>query len=118
MNLAHLCLNDLLLTDLPANDLTKNLDGQVRGDNMRSLLKTMLVNAVDNKPHLIVLEDVHWLDTASWAFALEVSQLVFQIPILLLMTTRPMEDPIPLEYSQIQGHPAALKIELQRSARG
>ena len=88
-------LNAVLPLDLPENDATRQMRGQVRADNTTELLSRLLRAAGRLVPTALVIEDAHWLDSASWALLLAVSQRVH--PLLLVLATRPMTAP-PVEY--------------------
>jgi class 3 adenylate cyclase/tetratricopeptide (TPR) repeat protein len=104
-------LNDVLSLDLAPTDLTQQLIGEVRADNTRQLLVTVLQAAVAQAPKVILLEDTHWLDSASWALALNVSQRVH--PILLVVATRPLPEPLPPEYAKLLAQPNTIRLQLQ-----
>ena len=81
----------MLPLDLPHDELIGELQGQVRGDNTRRLLVGALQAASRQRPLLIVVEDAHWCDSASWALARLVAQ---RIPTaLLVLALRPLENP-------------------------
>jgi tetratricopeptide (TPR) repeat protein len=86
MPLASL-LNAVLPLDLPETEATSQMSGLVRADATRALLLRLLQDSVARSPKLLVLEDAHWFDSASWALALAVSQSIQ--PLLLIMTMRP-----------------------------
>ncbi len=92
-------LNAVLPLELPDNEVTTQMTGQVRADNTRDFLLRVLGASAGKSPKLVVLEDAHWLDTASWALALQVSQRIK--PALLVITTRPLTEPQPAEYTQL-----------------
>ncbi len=77
-------LNSVLSLDLPSNELIEQMTGSVRVDNTHDLLLHLLQSAVRRAPTLLILEDAHWLDSASYTLALLVSQRVH--PLLLLLT--------------------------------
>ncbi len=104
-------LNAILPLDLPENELTAQMPSEVRADNTRELLVTLLQKAADESPLLLVLEDAHWFDTASWALAWSVFQSVR--PIFMLITTRPMEEPFPHEYSLMLAEPTVQYLKLE-----
>jgi len=83
------------------NDLTKQLTGQVRADNTRELLLDILQKSARTTPLILILEDAHWLDSASWALLLAVSRHAHDLPILPVIAARPMPDPLPQEYVAI-----------------
>ena len=94
------------------NDLTAQITGQVRADNTRELLLEILQRAA-HTPLILILEDAHWLDSASWALALDVSRRARALPILLVIAARPMADPFPQEYVSISEIPHFTFVRLQ-----
>src|SRR6185369_7927256 len=92
-------LNVVLPLESPDNEMTQQMTGQVRGDNTRHLLLRLLQAFAAQTPKLLVLEDTHWLDTASWALASLASQRIKSL--LLVVATRPLSDPLPTEYLQL-----------------
>ena len=92
-------LDAVLPLELPDSEVTHQMTGQVRADNTRDFLLRLLGAAAAQTPKLVVLEDAHWLDTASWALALLLSQRVKSV--LLVVTTRPLAEPQPSEYGQL-----------------
>ncbi|MEW5957938.1 MAG: AAA family ATPase [Chloroflexota bacterium] len=110
-------LKAVLPLEWPENELTAQLSGKVRADNTHELLVHLLQQAVwrgqaAGQPYLLVFDDAHWLDSASWALAQLVAQQVQ--PLLLVIVTRPMTDPIPPEYSQLRGDSKTGLITLAR----
>ena len=94
------------------NELTAQIAGQVRADNTRKLLLDVLQRAA-SAPLIIILEDAHWLDSASWALALDVGRRARDFAILLVIATRPMPDPLPQEYVGISelSHPTTVRLQ-------
>ena len=107
--------NSVLPLELPDNELTAQLTGEVRADNTRELLVRFLQAAAaapegSNAPILVVLDDAHWFDSASWALA---RQVVAQVrPLLLVLATRPLVEPLPAEYRQLRTDAAAEHLQL------
>jgi class 3 adenylate cyclase/tetratricopeptide (TPR) repeat protein len=87
-------LGPVLSIDLPDNEATGQLTGAVRADNTRDLLIDLIRREAAKGPLMIVIEDAHWLDSASWSLVLQVPREI--PPILLVVTRRPMGD-IPAE---------------------
>jgi tetratricopeptide (TPR) repeat protein len=112
-DLAHLAplLNPILPLDLPENEFTREMTGEVRADNTRDLLLRLLQAATSRNPTLIILEDAHWLDSASWSLALAARRQVG--PLLLVLATRPMLEPLPVSYSQLLTDPTTERLELE-----
>lgn len=83
-------LNLFLPLDLPENAATRELTGQVRADNIRDLVVAIVRAAVARGPTALVLEDAHWLDSASWALMTWVAR---ELPrLLVVLTARPTPD--------------------------
>lgn len=108
--------NSVLPLDLPDNELTAQLTGEVRADNTRELLVRFLQAAAaapdgSISPLLVVLDDAHWFDSASWALA---RQVVAQVrPLLLVLATRPLVEPLPAEYRQLRTDAATERLQLE-----
>ncbi|MBC8076942.1 MAG: AAA family ATPase, partial [Chloroflexales bacterium] len=83
-------LNDVLFLELPETLQTRALEPAQRGESLTSLLIALLSTWAGEQPLIIVLEDVHWLDSRSWDVALRVARALVaeQLPLLLLVTTR------------------------------
>jgi tetratricopeptide (TPR) repeat protein len=104
-------LNPVLSLDWPENEITEHMTGKVRADNTHELLLHLLQQVVHRDGEImLVLEDAQWLDSASWGLALLVAQRVH--PILLILATRPLTEPLPPEYSQLLRDPNTHQITL------
>ncbi|MEB3230657.1 MAG: adenylate/guanylate cyclase domain-containing protein, partial [Leptolyngbyaceae bacterium] len=120
-------LNSIFPLDLPENDITFELTGQARAEKTRQICLHMLRTASSAVPTVLILDDAHWLDSASWALALAIAQQ--QIPsLLLVVATRPLVEPLPLaqefilspeiEYIKLEPLPADDSLELVRQRLG
>jgi class 3 adenylate cyclase/tetratricopeptide (TPR) repeat protein len=90
-------LNSVLPLDLPENELTVHMSGQVRADNTHELLLRIMEGTA--RRGLLVLEDAHWLDSASWALARLASQ---RLPsTLLVILSRPLAEPLPTDCREL-----------------
>ena len=99
-------LNAILPFNWPDNELTAQMTGEVRASNTRDLLVHLLANIPRvMSAFLLVLEDAHWLDSASWGL---LSQIQRQAPnLLLVVVTRPfvgeeIQGNTPKEYQQLR----------------
>ncbi len=104
-------LNVVLPLDLPDNSLTSQMSGQVRAENTYLLLSSLLQRAATQAPLLLLLEDAHWFDSASWALARHVARQVQ--PALQVIATRPLTEPIPPEYRNLLDEQSALRLALE-----
>ncbi len=104
-------LNAVLPLEIPDNEVTTQMTGQVRADNTRDFLLRVLGAVASQSPKLIVLEDAHWLDSASWALALLVSQQIKAL--LLVITARPLAEAQPAEYTHLRKAPDTQHLKLE-----
>jgi class 3 adenylate cyclase/tetratricopeptide (TPR) repeat protein len=78
-------LNPITRLDASESDATSRLSVEARGAKVAALLLETLQRAASRGPMLIVLEDMHWADTASWLLAQEA---IRNVPGLALLATR------------------------------
>ena len=77
-----------LLPVAPPEDATlRALDAQARAQATRELLLALLASAASSSQSLLVVEDAHWLDSASWELLAQLAQR--RLPLLLVVSTRP-----------------------------
>jgi predicted ATPase/class 3 adenylate cyclase len=97
-------LNAVLSLNLPDNELTGQMSGQVRADHTRDLLLRLLRESAARSPKLLILEDAHWFDSASWALAQLAAERVR--PLLLVIAMRPpasaTQPSMPGEYRRLR----------------
>jgi class 3 adenylate cyclase/tetratricopeptide (TPR) repeat protein len=86
-------LNPALGLHLSENEMTAEIVGQPRAEATTGILLHLLEEAAAAAPLVVVLEDAHWADSASWTLALEVHRRVPRV--LLTVATRPLEEPEP-----------------------
>jgi class 3 adenylate cyclase len=84
-------LNSVLDLDFPETSLTRGMSGRNRRDSTVELIVALLAEAAAESPLLVILDDLHWFDSASWAVALATARKVS--PLLLVLLTRPMSEP-------------------------
>ncbi len=104
-------LNVLLSIELPDTERTEAMTPQVRADNTLGLLLHIIARGVAERPSLLVLEDAHWFDSASWVLLQAVVRDV--TPLLTLIVTRPLEAPAPVEYGQLIGGDEVTVVPLE-----
>ena len=81
-------LNAVMPLEFSQTDVTTHLEGPVRARLTNDLVARLLKDATAKTPLVLILDDVHWMDSASWALARTVSMKV--APALLIMASRPM----------------------------
>ena len=93
-------LSAVLPFAIPDNDVTKNILGDARASAMHELIVEQLARAAGRAPIALVIEDVHWLDSGSWALLSLLSQRI--TPMLIVLTMRSMGNAVPMEYVQMR----------------
>jgi class 3 adenylate cyclase/tetratricopeptide (TPR) repeat protein len=83
-------LNEIL--DLRLDDSAlRDMNGRARRENTLRLIVELLADAATRTPLLIVLDDCHWMDSASWELVRAVHRSVQ--PVMMVLLTRPMAEP-------------------------
>ena len=92
-------LNPILGVDFEEPYFVQEMSGEVRAENVRALFINLLQEEAKGKTLVITFEDAHWQDSASWALTLDAGRLVK--PLLLVVTTRPLDEPLPAHYQSL-----------------
>jgi class 3 adenylate cyclase len=103
-------LSTVLALEWPDNECTRGMTGKTRADKTHEILVRLLQATADQAPIVLVMEDLHWLDSGSLALLLLASQRVQ--PLLLVASTRPMTEPLPADYSQLLQAPTTQTLQL------
>jgi class 3 adenylate cyclase/tetratricopeptide (TPR) repeat protein len=103
-------LDVVLPIQVQDNEFTSAMTGEIRGGNIREVLLRLLNHESAKGPLLIALEDLHWLDSASWTLLSDVHEKVR--PVLLVLNTRPLSPPVRQEFKQIADAPETTFIRL------
>ena len=111
-------LNGLLDIELPDNDLTSNMEAGPKAEARHALVVEALIDERRGEPLLLVIDDAHWLDSASWSLLKRVANDVQ--PLLTLIVTRPMSathagaESVPDEFAELAESPGTVRIALDR----
>jgi class 3 adenylate cyclase/tetratricopeptide (TPR) repeat protein len=102
-------LGAVLPLELPDSVASAALSGQVRAEVTRDLLAGLLRRAAES-PAILLIEDAHWLDSASWSL---LQRVVAGVPALLaVVATRPLDEPASPEYAALCAAPGGLVLRL------
>ena len=93
----------------PDQELTADLSGNIRASNIRSLFLEVFNVLTAGEPVLIILEDAHWFDSASWALVSSIGGLD---TVRVLMNHRPI-DHEPIELAGLRDRPTSRHFVLQ-----
>lgn len=92
-------LNDVLALDLPETETTAAMEPQGRADALRELVGTLLRRVAAQQPLLVVVDDAHWLDSASWSL---LAAAVRHVPAaLFVVALRRLSGPLPAGLRQL-----------------
>ena len=92
-------INDVLGLDWPDNALTRQMRGDVRAANTRNILLKVLEKHQRNKTRLaLILDDVQWMDSASWDLLLEARGRIQ--PQLQVIALRPLGNTVSSAYEK------------------
>ena len=92
-------LSGVLAIQIPDTPLTAEMTGDVRADNTKRLLRQILQRFAEASPMLLVVEDAHWLDSASWGLLLDVVNGVR--PLMVFVATRPLGDSVSNDFTAL-----------------
>jgi class 3 adenylate cyclase/tetratricopeptide (TPR) repeat protein len=84
-------LNPLLDLALPQGDVVRSLDAQERRGRLFELVARIAEESARDQASAILVEDVHWMDESSLALAAHLAERLRSAPVLLLLTTRPLD---------------------------
>ena len=101
-------LDPILSIDFEDDEVTSQLSGAVRADNTNDLLVRLLGREASTRPTMVVLEDAHWFDSASWSLVLQVRRRV--TPMLVVLTMRPSFDPSADPLGSLRGDATTLHL--------
>lgn len=104
-------LNPLVPIDLPETDLTAAMTGPGRAEGLHEVLIRLIQNEAENAPTLLILEDAHWLDSASWSLALAASRRVRGL--LIVIGTRPLVESLPDDCRTLIESSRAVRLHLE-----
>lgn len=106
-------LASALALDDADTERTAGLTGKARAEATRDLLVLVLQAALKGGPALLLVEDAHWVDSASWALLSQVREQVH--PLLVALVTGPVEsdtDPAPPELRAVLAQPGTYHLQL------
>jgi len=94
---------------LAESDAVHAMNGPQRAAATRDLLVAALTRTTEEEPVVVVLDDTHWLDAASWQLALAAARVVPDL--LLVLCFRPMDEP-PRAYKELTDLAGARRVRL------
>jgi class 3 adenylate cyclase/tetratricopeptide (TPR) repeat protein len=105
-------LAEVLGMDVPDNDLTLSLRGQVRRDNTFATIQAVLESRAAQSPLLVLIEDAHWADNLSLQLVTQAAQELHHQRLLFILVRRPLPRPRPQPWEKIRHLPNYSSIPL------
>ena len=110
-------LGPLLGLSLPDNEITRMLQPKDRRGALHALLCDCLAAAAreaqaDGGGLLLVLEDLHWIDSASLQLLVDLTEALAALPVLVVLAYRPTEQ-VRLLLGKIEALPCFSHISLE-----
>ncbi|MGD8809105.1 MAG: AAA family ATPase, partial [Gammaproteobacteria bacterium] len=107
-------LNGIVSLGLPETDVVAAMTPRMRAENTERVIVEMLRHAARSRPVVLVLEDVHWMDSASWQLCQVIARDVPSIGLLL--TARPSEE-VAREWALIARSARQCRVALEGLSR-
>jgi tetratricopeptide (TPR) repeat protein len=93
-------LNAVMPLGFTENELTRNMRGEKKVSKTNEMLKEILSWKVSQTPYLLILEDLHWFDYASWAL---LRKMISELSdFMIVITMRPLPDDLTDEYFKLE----------------
>ena len=102
-----------LALDAADTDRTAGIAGKARAEMTRELLVAVLAASLRGGPALLLIEDAHRVDSASWALLARVREQI--APLLCVLATGPIEsdtEPAPSELRQLLADASTHHLQL------
>jgi class 3 adenylate cyclase/tetratricopeptide (TPR) repeat protein len=109
-------LNPVLPVTLPETPATAALFGGGRADKTQSVIIALLRTFIRPVPQVLIVEDAHWFDSASWQLLERVAKSFPQVAVAIV--SRPLDrDLLPYEARLLLDRPGTLTIRLEPFSR-
>ena len=84
-------LSSIIPLELPESAFTEQIEGEARAHQTARLVVEIIKRSRGSEATVIILEDTHWMDSASWGIVATLAREVS--PLLLMLVTRPVSEP-------------------------
>ncbi|MBL4681563.1 MAG: AAA family ATPase [Pseudomonadales bacterium] len=104
-------LSSIIPIEIDEVEFTLQLLGEVRATRTARIVVDIIKRSKKYKHMVMVIDDVHWLDSASWNVLMTMSREIG--PLMLLLVTRPVPEPTK-EMLTLQGRHNSSIIQMDR----
>ncbi|MGB8812423.1 MAG: AAA family ATPase [Paracoccaceae bacterium] len=109
-------LSPVLRTAIPDTEFTAKLFGGGRAEKTQSVIISLLEQLIGAAPQVVIVEDAHWFDSASWQLLERFSRAFPQVSIALV--SRPLDrDALPFEARRLLDRQDATVIRIAPFSR-
>lgn len=84
-------LGDLLSLPIPDNPVTAAFDPRLRQEALFTLAIEIVQTWAQQQPLLVMIEDVHWMDEASWGLTVALARAISRTAVSLSLVHRPAQ---------------------------
>ena len=105
-------LGPVLDLSLPENNFTQALDTKDRKSALETLLEEFLKSVAKETPLLIVLEDLHWIDSLSQDLLGTLARVCENLPVCFVLAYRP-PDQVRYQTPKVENLPYFTRIQLK-----
>lgn len=104
-------LNSVLPLGFPENEITEQMEGDVKARNLHKFIVELLNGMTPDKKYLIILDDAHWIDEASWNLLNEITYLTTHIGFII--SHRPFSENLSNDLVKLKENVSCLEIKLE-----
>lgn len=104
-------LSSIIPVEIAETTFTQQLEGEARANQTTRVVVELVKRSRSHSATVIIFEDTHWLDSASWGVVVALAREA--TPLMLMLVTRPVSDPTQ-EMTQLLGSAAAELIRMDR----
>lgn len=109
-------LSPVLRMAIPDTDFTASLFGGGRAEKTQTVIIGLLQGLIGSTPQVLIVEDAHWFDSASWQLLERFSRVFPHVAITVV--SRPLDrDALPFEARRLLDRPDARLIRLAPFSR-
>ena len=115
---AHLLplLTPVLRTEIADTPATASLFGGGRAEKTQTVILALLEHLIPTTPQVVIVEDAHWFDSASWQLLERFSRAFPQVTVTIV--SRPLDpDALPFEARRLLDRPDRLVLQLAPFSR-
>jgi hypothetical protein len=104
-------LSSIIPLEIAESAFTQQLEGEARTNQTTRVVVELVKRSRGHTATVIIFDDTHWLDSASWGVVVALAREVK--PLMLMLVTRPVSEPTQ-EMTQLLGSAAAKLMRMDR----